>query len=152
MKKAENWKCKFVQRKYTFEMPIPRKELSFLKIKYDATQPPLPESARKGQSFETIFGANQSMLELFLIKRKIKGPSWITIKSPKKVLDSARKTWCKFEVEVSDPKDCEVTVEDLNNESPPLSAISMQLKTVRSPITHQNEIAMISFIAHEEVQ
>lgn len=125
--------------------------MPFLKIKYDASQPPLPESAKKGQTFETIFGTNQSMLELFLIKRKIKGPSWMTINRCKKVHDSARKTWCKYEVEITDPKDCVITLDDANKDSPPLSSISIGLKTYRSPITHQNEIAMISFIAHDEI-
>lgn len=92
------------------------------------------------------------MLELFLIKRKIKGPSWMTINRCKKIHDTARKTWCKYEVEISDPKDCIITLDDANKESPPLSSISMQLKTFRSPTTHQNEIAMISFIAHDEIQ
>jgi len=50
LKKATNWKCKFVQRKYAFEMPIPRRELKFLKMKYDATQPPLPQNL-KGETF-----------------------------------------------------------------------------------------------------
>ena len=115
LKHVKDWKCKFVDRKYAFEMPIPRRELKFLKIKYDATQPPLPANI-KGQTFETIFGANQSMLELFLIKRKIKGPSWMTITEPQKVHDAARKTWCKYEVMVNCPKKVEVTIDDRNKE------------------------------------
>jgi len=34
------------------------------------------------------------MLELFILKRKIKGPCWMTIKNPKKVKDF-KKTWCR---------------------------------------------------------
>jgi len=54
-----------------------------LKIKYPAENPPLPANLT-GNTFETIFGANQSMLELFLLKRKIKGPCWLTIKNVQK--------------------------------------------------------------------
>ena len=49
-------------------------------IKYPAENPPLPANLT-GNTFECIFGANQSMLELFLLKRKIKGPCWLTIKN-----------------------------------------------------------------------
>jgi DNA polymerase alpha subunit A len=40
--------------------------------------PPL-SSNLTGNTFECIFGANQSILELFILKRKIKGPCWLTI-------------------------------------------------------------------------
>jgi DNA polymerase alpha subunit A len=64
-------------------MPIPHGEHKFLKIKYSATEPPLP-STLKGETFECIFGANQSMLELFILKRKIKGPCWLKVKNARK--------------------------------------------------------------------
>lgn len=75
------WKCKPVMRKYAFEMPIQHGEHKFLKIKYDHTMPSLP-AGLTGNSFECLFGANQSMLELLILKRKIKGPCWITLKGP----------------------------------------------------------------------
>lgn len=78
-KHIQGFKCKFVSRKYAFEMPISHGEHKFLKIKYPAENQPLPMNLT-GNTFETIFGANQSMLELFLLKRKIKGPCWLKIK------------------------------------------------------------------------
>ena len=87
------WKCKPVTRKYAFEMPIQHGEHKFLKVKYDATMPSLPLGLT-GNTFECLFGANQSILELFILKRKIKGPCWMTIKNPQKVGD-IRKTWCR---------------------------------------------------------
>jgi DNA polymerase alpha subunit A len=56
-KRITKFKCKFVSRKYCFEMPIPHGEHKFLKIKYSATEPPLPATL-KGDTFECIFGAN----------------------------------------------------------------------------------------------
>lgn len=35
-KKIRDFKCKFVSRKYAFEMPIPHGEHKFLKVKYSA--------------------------------------------------------------------------------------------------------------------
>lgn len=151
LKSVRDWKCKFVERKYAFEMPIPRREMKFLKIKYAATAPPLPQNI-KGNTFETIFGTNQSMLELFLIKRKVKGPSWMTVSNAKNVSDSARKTWCKYELVVENPKAIEVTLDDVNKQSPPLSSLCLSFKTARNPATNTNELAIISCIVHDSIQ
>lgn len=70
-----NWKSKTQWGKYAFEMPIPHGRHRFLKVLYPATFPPL--NNLKGASFEAVFGANQSILELFLIQRKIMGPCWL---------------------------------------------------------------------------
>jgi len=72
------------------------------------------------------------MLELFLIKRKIKGPSWMTITNPQKIHDQARKTWCKYEVTIDCPKNASVTVEDLDEVSPTLMSLCLSFKTVRN--------------------
>lgn len=47
-----------------------------------------------GNTFECLFGSNQSILELFILKRKIKGPCWLTIKDAHKISDN-KKTWCR---------------------------------------------------------
>ena len=147
-KKITKFKCKFVSRKYCFERPIPHGEHKFLKIKYSATEPPLPQSLR-GNTFECIFGAQQSMLELFILKRKIKGPCWLKIKKPVKN-NQFKLTWCKHEVYINDPKDVEITIDELNRESPPLTCLSFSLKTARSP-DNTNEVAMISCLVQNQV-
>lgn len=124
------WKCKPVTRKYCFEMPIPHGEHKLLKIKYDSTMPALPANLT-GRTFECLFGANQSMLELFILKQKIKGPCWLTIKNAKKMTDF-KKTWCKQEICVDSPKFINATVDDLNKPSPPLVSLTFSAKTARS--------------------
>lgn len=37
----------------------------------------------KGETFSHVFGTNTSSLELLLLSRKIKGPSWLEIKNPR---------------------------------------------------------------------
>ena len=106
------WKCKPVTRKYAFEMPIQHGEHRFLKIKYDSTMPSLPNNMT-GNTFECLFGANQSLLELLILKRKIKGPCWLTIKNPQRVTDM-KKTWCRQEIRIEDPKHIEISLEDMN--------------------------------------
>ena len=143
------WKCKPVMRKYAFEMPIQHGEHKFLKIKYDCTMPSLP-SGLTGNSFECLFGANQSMLELLILKRKIKGPCWLTLKVPQKLTDF-KKTWCRQEIFVNDPKNIEITLDDLNRtETPPFSSFTFSFKTCRSQ-HNTNEIAMISCIVNNNI-
>lgn len=82
------------------------------------------------------------MLELFILKRKIKGPCWLKIKNAKKN-NQFKQTWCKHEVYIDDPKNVEITLDELNRPSPPLTCLSFSLKTSRSA-DNTNEIAMIS--------
>lgn len=143
------WRCKAVTRKYAFEMPIQHGEHLFLKIKYDATCPPLPVNLT-GKTFDCVFGANQSMLELFILKRKIKGPCWVTLKNPHKVTEF-QKTWCRQEIIIDDPKNFEITIDDLNRQDiPPLISMTFSFKTTRSQ-NNTNEIAMISCLIHTNI-
>jgi DNA polymerase alpha subunit A len=80
-KNIPKWGIKFVTKKYAFEMPLQKGEYKFLKIKYPATLPSLPANLT-GNKFECLFGCNQSMLERFILKQKIKGPCWLTIRDP----------------------------------------------------------------------
>lgn len=36
-------------------------------------------AARAGRTFSTVFGAQQSLLEAFVMKRKLMGPSWVVL-------------------------------------------------------------------------
>lgn len=120
-----------------------------MKLKYNSIYPPLPSNL-KGESFEHIFGTNTSMLELFLLKRKIKGPSWLTVRAPRLNVEFC-KSWCFFEVIVDDPKSVEVTNADLNRDAPPLVALAFSVKTCKNK-NQSKEICMISGIVHSEVQ
>ena len=89
------------------------------------------------------------MLELFLLKRKIKGPCWLTIKNIQKQ-KQFKHTWCKQEAFILSPKDVEITIDDINKQSPPMSSLSFSLKTTRSA-NNTNEISMISCLVHEDI-
>lgn len=126
------WKCKGVTRKYCFETPLEHGEHKFLKIKYPATMPHLP-TAMSGNTFDTVFGTNQSMLELFILKRKIKGPCWLTVTNLRKVpVDGNRSTWCRQELIVDTPKDVTCRPDDLNKQAPPLTSVVLSVKIARS--------------------
>ncbi|OAY65117.1 DNA polymerase alpha catalytic subunit [Ananas comosus] len=68
-----------VKRKYAFERSdLSTGEQYVLKINYPYKDPPLPADL-KGKHFLALLGTHTSALEMFLIKRKIKGPSWLSI-------------------------------------------------------------------------
>ncbi len=54
-------------------------EAEYLKVVYSAEFPALP-SDLAGRSFKRVFGATQSCMELFLLKRDLMGPCWLNIK------------------------------------------------------------------------
>jgi DNA polymerase alpha subunit A len=112
--------------------------------------PHLP-GAMSGNTFETIFGTNQSMLELFILKRKIKGPCWLTISNAKKIsADGNRSTWCRQELIVDSPKDVTCKPDDINKQAPPLTSVVLSVKITRSS-HNTSEIAMISFLVQNKV-
>lgn len=46
--------------------------------------PQLP-SGLKGSTFSHVFGTNTSSLEHFLLSRKIRGPCWLDVKTPREL-------------------------------------------------------------------
>ncbi|KAH8584581.1 DNA polymerase alpha catalytic subunit [Cryptosporidium sp. chipmunk genotype I] len=73
----------------------------FLKLLYSSKNPSLPTNL-SGETFSRIFGLNTSLTENFIIKRDIKGPSWLVISKPHQIVPvgGGRKSQCKVEVHV----------------------------------------------------
>jgi DNA polymerase alpha subunit A len=103
---GKSFKCKPVKRKYAFEdSSIPREEKEYLKVVYSSKKS-IPSSDicnHGGKTFSKIFGISSNALELFLLKRGLSGPCWITIKNPKMINDNF-KSWCKLEFTCENPK------------------------------------------------
>lgn len=110
---------------------------------------PLPEDL-KGKTFEHVMGTNTSILESFVISKKLMGPGWMTLKNPVQA-KGFKETWCDYELVCDSPKDIEVTIDDKNKASPPLTVMSFGIKTHKGQ-NKQKEIAMISCVVHERVE
>ncbi|KAK2426537.1 HVA22 protein k [Trifolium repens] len=98
----------------------------------------------KGESLCALLGARSSALELFLIKRKVKGPSWLQVSNFSSCSACQRVSWCKFEVTVDSPKD--IRVSSLSSSKitpviPPVFVTAINLKTTI------NEIASASVVS-----
>ncbi|XP_077199119.1 DNA polymerase alpha catalytic subunit isoform X2 [Paroedura picta] len=142
--KIMKFKSKKVEKNYAFEIPdIPAKS-DYLEVRYSADFPRLPQDL-KGETFSHVFGTNTSSLELFLMNRKIKGPSWLEMKNPQLLNQTV--SWCKVEVAALKPDLVDV-VKDLS--PPPLVIMSLSMKTVQNTKTHQNEIMAIAALVHHK--
>ncbi|KAE8279948.1 DNA polymerase alpha catalytic subunit [Larimichthys crocea] len=133
-----------VEKNYAFEIPDIPNQCEYLEVRYSAEFPSLP-SDLKGATFSHIFGTNTSSLEHFLLSRKIKGPCWLDIKTPQ--LISQPVSWCKVEA-LALRCDLVTVVKDLS--PPPITVMSISLKTIQNPKTHHNEIVSLAALIHYE--
>lgn len=140
--KIMKFKSKKVEKNYAFEIPDVPNQCEYLEVRYSAEYPPLP-SDLKGATFSHVFGTNTSSLEHFLLSRKIKGPCWLDIKTPQ--LMNQPVSWCKVEA-LAIRADLISVVRDLA--PPPVTVMSISLKTVQNPKTHQNEIVSLAALIH----
>lgn len=134
-----------VKRNYAFErQDIPSGEQYVLKINYPFKDPPLPADLR-GKKFLALLGTHTSSLELFIIKRKIKGPSWLSISKFMICPAGQRVSWCKFEIIVDCPKDIRISTSKTLLD-PPVVVTAISLKTVINEKNNENEIVTASVI------
>ncbi|KAG8450588.1 hypothetical protein GDO86_003019 [Hymenochirus boettgeri] len=140
--KIMKFKSKKVEKNYAFEIPDVPASSEYLEVRYSADSPQLPQDL-KGETFSHVFGTNTSSLELLLLSRKIKGPSWLEIKNPQ--LCSQPISWCKVEALVARP-DLVNVVKDLA--PPPVVVLSLSMKTIQNAKTHQNEIVALAALVH----
>ncbi|EEE55728.1 hypothetical protein OsJ_04212 [Oryza sativa Japonica Group] len=113
--------------------------------------PALPTDLR-GQHFHALLGTNNSALELLLIKRKIKGPSWLSISKFLACPATQRVSWCKFEVTVDSPKDISVLMTSTTLEVPPVVVAAVNLKTIINEKHNVHEIVSASVICCHRVK
>ncbi|TMS09148.1 DNA polymerase alpha catalytic subunit [Larimichthys crocea] len=142
--KIMKFKSKKVEKNYAFEIPDVPSQCEYLEVRYSAEFPSLP-SDLKGVTFSHIFGTNTSSLEHFLLSRKIKGPCWLDIKTPQ--LISQPVSWCKVEA-LALRCDLVTVVKDLS--PPPITVMSISLKTIQNTKTHHNEIVSLAALIHYE--
>ncbi|XP_012718464.2 DNA polymerase alpha catalytic subunit [Fundulus heteroclitus] len=140
--KIMKFKSKKVEKNYAFEIPDVPTQCDYLEVRYSAEFPALP-SDLKGTTFSHVFGTNASSLEHFLLSRKIKGPCWLDIKTPQ--LMSQPVSWCKVEALAARGELVSV-IKDLP--PPPITVMSISLKTVQNPKTHHNEIVSLVALVH----
>ncbi|KAF4322275.1 hypothetical protein JM18_003472 [Phytophthora kernoviae] len=139
------FKTKLVERNYAFEEAnIPRGKNVYLKVKYPARYPAPPSDfcSRGGKTFTRICGAFTRPLENFLLKRKLLGPGWVEIKNVRKCTEGV--SFCKMEYETFDPKN--ISSIQGGMVPPPLTVMSLSLKSVCNPNSGKHEVIALSAI------
>lgn len=159
-------KIKPCSRKYAFELPDIPKEADYLKLMYpyqseyistalaiamliSIVEPALPTDL-KGDTFTHVFGTNTALFEQFVLWKNIMGPCWLKIEaSAFAPLNNA--SWCKFEAQVASPKAITALTESENLDAPPLSFMSIALRTTLNVKENKQEILVASARVYENV-
>lgn len=134
-----------VKRSYAFESDsIPKCSQYVMKVSYSSQQPLIPSDTR-GKLFTCILGTQTSTLEALLLKRKIMGPSWLSVRRATQIPSSYGMSWCHLEVAIENFKD--VTQGSSNRTPPPIVVASLNLKTIVDSRNSTMEIAAASVVS-----
>ncbi|RWS15467.1 hypothetical protein B4U79_06198, partial [Dinothrombium tinctorium] len=143
--KIQNIRSKKSKKLYAFDKCDIPAESDYLEVLIPPSNASIPSNL-EGKTFSCVFGTNQSYLERLLLDLKLKGPSWIKIKNP--TFESVPMSWCKIEFSV---KDFSKSISLCDDQSiPPLTLLSLKLKTYNNPQTNQKEIIAISCLCNNE--
>lgn len=142
-------KIKPCSRKYAFELPGIPKEADYLKLLYRYDKSPLPTDL-EGETFSHVFGTNTALFEQFVLWKNIMGPCWLKIDGANfNAVNNA--SWCKLELQVDKPNSI-VTLGDSDNlEAPPLTLMSIALRTTMNVKENKQEIFMASARIYDNV-
>lgn len=147
--KVGTFKIKPTSMKYAFELPgIPR-EADYLNLLYPYDKPALPTDS-KGETFSHVFGTNTALFEQFVLDKNIMGPCWLNIKgSDFQAVSNA--SWCKLELQVVEPKYVTPLSESENLDAPPLTLMSIALRTTYNVKENKQEILIASARVYDNV-
>lgn len=142
-------KIKPCTRKYAFELPDIPKEADYLKLLYPYDKPALAMDL-KGETFSQVFGTNTSLFEQFVLWKNIMGPCWLRIEDGD-FNSITNASWCKVEVQVSKPALITTLGDSDNLEAPPLTLMSIALRTMMNVKENKQEIIMASARIYEDI-
>ncbi|KAH6841139.1 hypothetical protein B0I37DRAFT_331993 [Chaetomium sp. MPI-CAGE-AT-0009] len=142
-------KIKATIRRYAFELPEIPGKAQYMKLFYPYTKPAL-ELGTKGETFSHVFGTNTALFEQFVLWKDIMGPCWLRIKNADfGALKNA--SHCRLEVLVENPE-VVTPLKDLEAiATPPLTMMSIALRTMFNAKANKQEILAISARIYEDV-
>ncbi|KAF2764947.1 DNA polymeras-like protein alpha catalytic subunit [Teratosphaeria nubilosa] len=147
--KVNMHKIKPCSRKYAFEMAEIPREADYLKLLYGYDKPVLPMDL-KGETFSHVFGTNTALFEQFVMWKNIMGPCWLQIEDADfSAVNNA--SWCKLELQVNKPSRITTLGDSDNLEAPPLTLMSLALRTTMNVKENKNEILVASVRFYEGV-
>ncbi|KAH8674017.1 DNA polymerase alpha catalytic subunit [Xylariales sp. PMI_506] len=142
-------KIKACTRKYAFELPGIPKEAQYLKLFYPYTKPQIAQEI-VGETFSHVFGANTALFEQFVLWKDIKGPCWLKIKDADfGAIKNA--SHAKLEVLVEHPSMVSSMTEADGLDVPPLTMMSVAMRTIFNAKDNKQEILSVSARIYENV-
>ena len=142
-------KIKPCSRKYAFELPDIPKEADYLKLLYPYDKAALPTDL-KGETFSHVFGTNTALFEQFVLWKNIMGPCWLKIEDADfTAVNNA--SWCKLELQVDKPNLISTLGDSDNLEAPPMTLMSIALRTTFNMKDNKQEILLASARIYENV-
>ena len=103
-----------------------------------------------GDTFSHVFGTNTALFEQFVLWKNIMGPCWLRIDTTAcSSLKNA--SWCKLELQLSNPKSVTVLKDIDALDAPPMTYMSLALRTVMNVKENQQEILVISARVYEKI-
>ncbi|KAK4650824.1 DNA-directed DNA polymerase alpha catalytic subunit pol1 [Podospora pseudocomata] len=143
------YKIKACTRKYAFELPDVPQEGQYLKLLYPYTKAPIDMNTT-GETFSHVFGTNTALFEQFVLWKNIKGPCWLKIEDADfgALKNSSH---CRLEVLVDHPNMVAPFKDSENVEAPPLTLMSIALRTIFNAKANKQEILAISARIYEDV-
>jgi DNA polymerase alpha subunit A len=143
------YKIKPCSRKYAFELPDIPKEADYLKLLYPYDKQPLSTDLT-GETFSHVFGSNTALFEQFVLWKNIMGPCWLNIQGADfQALNNA--SWCKLELGVPNPQHISTLGDSDNLDVPPLTLMSIALRTTYNAKDNKQEILMASARIYDNV-
>jgi len=94
-------KTRETKKKYCFELPFEHGEHDCLEIRYNSNLGQIPANLN-AKTFDYVFGRNNSLLEIVLVEKNIRGPSWLKVEKDCFHDKSGNNhvTWSKYEIEI----------------------------------------------------
>ncbi|KAJ4993926.1 DNA polymerase [Stagonosporopsis vannaccii] len=140
-------KIKPCTRKYAFELPDVPKEADYLQLLYGYDHMPL-SAELTGETFSRVFGTNTSLFEQFVLGKNVMGPCWL------KIADADcgsihNASWCKLEVSITKPNNITVLSNSDNLDAPPMTLMSLSLRTTFNAKDNKQEILMASAMIYD---
>lgn len=147
--KVNMHKIKPCSRKYAFELPDVPQEADYLKLLYPYNKPGLPIDI-SGETYSRVFGTNTALFEQFVLLKNIMGPCWLKIDNAN--FNAVRNaSWCKLELQVDKPDGISTLGDSDNLEAPPLTLMSLALRTTMNVKENKNEILVASLRFYDNV-
>ncbi|KAL8830656.1 MAG: hypothetical protein Q9191_001312 [Dirinaria sp. TL-2023a] len=142
-------KIKPCSRRYAFELPEVPKEADYLKLMYPYDKPALPNNMT-GETFSHVFGTTTALFEQFVLWKNIMGPCWLSIKA-EEFVQLSNASWCKVELQITNPKAITLDQDSDKSDAPPLTFMSIALRTTLNVKENKQEILVASARVYENI-